>query len=183
MPPEENRSPEELEQLLENALAENSGLQSKNDVLTAANENLRGRLTLAEKGLRLANLDSLPKSVADDARRRVSLGLPEQTAIQKALEQYDHDQKLASKSSKKEARAVGKEVTSEAQDVVKALLDEKADIPKIRGELHQLTVTELTEIVEAINVEGAKISVKPGETKTNIVGKILEAAQALRDKK
>ncbi len=146
------RTKEELEQLLKNALEENSELQGKLDVADASNKNLRERLDLAQKGLRLANIDSLPKEVADDARRRMGMGLPEATAIQKALDQYAHDQRVAKAVVKKN----GKVLEAHA-DFIAQLTDGEPDVHAIRDELHAATVQTLRKVIDGLTAKGFEI--------------------------
>lgn len=176
---EKPRTVEELETLLNNALAENQTLQEKYDLLEVKFNSQKEQLSLAQKGLRLANLDSMPKEVADDARRRMQMGLGEQAAIQKALEQYEHNKKIRVQ----EARRPG--AGAEADNIelsVAALLVDNPNIGELKGELFNRTGNELTGIIEALNSKGAKIATKKGpQTKVVLIGLILEGAQVVRE--
>ena len=175
------RTMEEMEQLLNNALAENTELQGKLDVAAATNANLRERLELAQKGLKLANLDSLPKSVMEDARRRMGMGLPEAAAIQKALEQYDHD----NKQTKLAARAKSSPTASTdatAETILEALAEEKPDYAALRADMHEQTVEALVKVIEGLAKDKIAIEIKKGEkNKANIAEAIIQAVIA--DKK
>jgi hypothetical protein len=81
------KNEEEIQKLAARIVA----LESENRTLQNENSLLKSALG---RDFRASDLENLPPSVLEDFNRRIAMGLEEQTALQCALRQFQHDEKL-----------------------------------------------------------------------------------------